>query len=425
MATPTNKTTLRKLRQFVSSYEATKGRRPSQQAVEAFIEADLSARYSQMGTERERESLIRSREEDAGIRRQEIAAQKKANAVSGIASLGTTAVAGYGAYKQFASPSAPKSENNVDSPGYISKAVRAIRGERTPGDTANAFDESGQFTDEYMTTPGGERIAAPSGSTGLEMPGYTPGSLTSTGESLSAPQAASYSLDVGSSAFNMTPTKVSSPYSLEGVDMGMFSGGSTSSAAPATAGASSAGATISPGGAALAVGAGLQGIESMRKAQGEGWGSTPGSVAAKGATKLTPWNDDSTVGKVLNAMNPITAAVGVVNMVENTVKSVTGGSVICTELYCQGYIPYRVLQLDGKHRERYIDLNTYEGYLRWAPHVVRLMQRSVLFTKLVAPIGKAWAYEMASRLDSSIPGSCFGKILMKVGVPICRWLGRS
>src|SRR3972149_1929331 len=130
MATPTNKTTLRKLRQFVSSYEATKGRRPSQQAVEAFIEADLSARYSQMGTERERESLIRSREEDAGIRRQEIAAQKKANAVSGIASLGTTAVAGYGAYKQFSSPSAPKSEN-VDSPGYISKAVRAIRGERT------------------------------------------------------------------------------------------------------------------------------------------------------------------------------------------------------------------------------------------------------------------------------------------------------
>lgn len=100
------------------------------------------------------------------------------------------------------------------------------------------------------------------------------------------------------------------------------------------------------------------------------------------------------------------------------------GSVICAELYSQGYLPYDILVLDGRHRHAFIDDRTYEGYLWWAESVVKLMRRSPLFTRLIAPIGRAWAYEMASKMDKSTRGSALGSLLMKTGVPICHMIGR-
>ncbi len=103
-------------------------------------------------------------------------------------------------------------------------------------------------------------------------------------------------------------------------------------------------------------------------------------------------------------------------------KALSSGTVICTELHRQGLLDGAVWENDGKYRAM-VSPEVYEGYRILADPVVRLMQRSKLFTAIIAPFALATAREMAHRVNRDIEGNTAGKALLGFFVPICLWLG--
>ena len=103
-----------------------------------------------------------------------------------------------------------------------------------------------------------------------------------------------------------------------------------------------------------------------------------------------------------------------------------GGKIICTELCEQGYITKEVLDLDYRHSDNNMDLATKVGYWKWATPIVNLMRKSSIFTQVVRPFGVAWAHEMAHREEpTKYSGNILGKLLMLIGVPLCRYIGKK
>jgi hypothetical protein len=103
-----------------------------------------------------------------------------------------------------------------------------------------------------------------------------------------------------------------------------------------------------------------------------------------------------------------------------------GGKIICTELCEQGLLPRKVLELDCQHSINCMDMDTKVGYWKWSGYVVDAMKKSKIITQLVKPIGVAWAYEMAHREEpENYSGDLFGKLIMLIGVPICRYIGKK
>lgn len=99
---------------------------------------------------------------------------------------------------------------------------------------------------------------------------------------------------------------------------------------------------------------------------------------------------------------------------------VESGSVICTELFRQGYISDDIYMHDTNfgvllREER---PHIYCGYIMWAPTIVKLMRKSKVFTKIVAFFGVPWAVNMAYNRN------LFGKVINFIGMPICGLLGK-
>lgn len=112
----------------------------------------------------------------------------------------------------------------------------------------------------------------------------------------------------------------------------------------------------------------------------------------------------------------------VIGYVVGSIAKATG-SVICTELVKQGWASTQLLEYDAEYRQKYISDSVYSGYMKWAPIVVKLMQNVPFVSYLVAPFGLGWMKEMAHRLHPEIKGSIVGKLLLRVGIPFCRFLG--
>lgn len=150
-------------------------------------------------------------------------------------------------------------------------------------------------------------------------------------------------------------------------------------------------------------------------------GGAGAGAATTGAATATTAAGATTLGAVASTAIPV-IGLGIAAILGG--KAIADSSVICTELCKQGYIDPYILMLDGLYRDCYVDDNTYNGYMSWAPSVVKLMQKSKIFTLLVAIPAKSWAINSASKMDKNIPSTLIGKILNKIGVPICRALGR-
>ena len=110
----------------------------------------------------------------------------------------------------------------------------------------------------------------------------------------------------------------------------------------------------------------------------------------------------------------------------------TGGdagddTVICTELHRQGRISDEVYASDSVFglRMSIEDPDVMSGYSSWAIPVVGLMQKSKLVTEIVAPFGKAWAKEMHYQETGKGQPNLLGRVIMRVGVPMCRFLGKK
>lgn len=95
------------------------------------------------------------------------------------------------------------------------------------------------------------------------------------------------------------------------------------------------------------------------------------------------------------------------------------GTVICTELYIQGYYSPELYMHDiayGVWIRKYKP-NVYVGYRLWADPVVALMQKSKLFSRMIATVAVPWARNMAGETNK------LGAVVSLIGEPICGILG--
>jgi hypothetical protein len=109
-----------------------------------------------------------------------------------------------------------------------------------------------------------------------------------------------------------------------------------------------------------------------------------------------------------------------------------GSKVICTALNSLGLLPDDVYKLDQEFG-RLADLHDpalTRGYRRWATPVAEYIKKDTLLSKLtryaIKPLANAWAKEMAHQMDpANYRGSVTGKLIMAIGHPICRKLGKE
>ncbi len=112
---------------------------------------------------------------------------------------------------------------------------------------------------------------------------------------------------------------------------------------------------------------------------------------------------------------------------QGTGSSNSGSTVICTELYRQGLLEKEVYWADQRFGARLAqdDPHVIAGYHFWAKPVVRLMRKSRLFSLLIfKTLAEPWAKEMSAREGVNGFGTLRGKVLMAVGLPLCRTIGR-
>lgn len=95
---------------------------------------------------------------------------------------------------------------------------------------------------------------------------------------------------------------------------------------------------------------------------------------------------------------------------------------ICTVLYRHEWLDDATWQADEMFG-KVIQPEILAGYHLWAKLVARLMEKSALIRGGVALCALPWAREMAYQMGVFESGSLFGRFLMKVGIPICYYLG--
>jgi len=122
------------------------------------------------------------------------------------------------------------------------------------------------------------------------------------------------------------------------------------------------------------------------------------------------FGDDEVLMNVMGWINPVGAA-------EEWVSDAVG-TVICTELHRQGIMSDEVFETDKSFGKKQ-DIETIAGYHTWAIPLASLMRKYKIVTWVITPIAMAWAEDMAGGKNM------FGKILNKIGIPICRFIGRK
>lgn len=130
------------------------------------------------------------------------------------------------------------------------------------------------------------------------------------------------------------------------------------------------------------------------------------------------------LGTALTGGNPIGTVIGSILGGGGGSLLGGGGSVLCTELHRQGKLNGEVYSLDSLHGLS-VDAVTMLGYHSWGIPVAKAMSKSPVLTAILAPLIRAWAYHMAAKMmpEKYQPNS-LGRALYKIGVPLCRWLGR-
>lgn len=98
-----------------------------------------------------------------------------------------------------------------------------------------------------------------------------------------------------------------------------------------------------------------------------------------------------------------------------------GSTVICTELYKQGYMDLNVYSKDAEYGRKLLQdsPNIIVGYIFLATPVVKLMQKSPMFTKLISYPALKWARHIANEENSII-----GYLAVNIGQPFCGFIGK-
>lgn len=106
-----------------------------------------------------------------------------------------------------------------------------------------------------------------------------------------------------------------------------------------------------------------------------------------------------------------------------------GAKIICTKLHALGLMPTNIYEADQAFGKKLVSESpeTYYGYVRWAQHIVDLMDRDDLLGKIAVfcsyHIATPWSLAMAEEMGQPVKASWFGKFLMKRGLQFCKLVG--
>lgn len=108
-------------------------------------------------------------------------------------------------------------------------------------------------------------------------------------------------------------------------------------------------------------------------------------------------------------------------------RSSGGGTIICSELYRQGYLSKELWQADEKwgHMTARKDPDIIRGYRTWAAPIVRLMKRSPDATRIIAKLTEPWARQMAYEAGYLPKGNFLGWLTNMVGIPFSWLVGKG
>lgn len=111
----------------------------------------------------------------------------------------------------------------------------------------------------------------------------------------------------------------------------------------------------------------------------------------------------------------------IVRQGKKLVKTITGGTVVCTELYNREVISEGTWAMNkayGAHL--YLnDVFTYYGYLTWGVPVVKLMQTNKLANKILTPVMKHWVDHLGGEETFT------NKLVFKVGISLSKIIGKA
>lgn len=100
-----------------------------------------------------------------------------------------------------------------------------------------------------------------------------------------------------------------------------------------------------------------------------------------------------------------------------------GGRVICTHFFRKGMLSRGIWRADLEYTHRNLSERTVRGYHFWAIPYVRLMRKSPLAERLMYPIAKHRARELAYQLGRAKKGSWRGKLVRLTLEPLCWVIG--
>ncbi|MFA0482427.1 hypothetical protein AB4648_27555, partial [Vibrio splendidus] len=100
-----------------------------------------------------------------------------------------------------------------------------------------------------------------------------------------------------------------------------------------------------------------------------------------------------------------------------------GSRVICTHFYQKGMLDRNVWRADLEFTELKLSKTTVKGYHYWAVPYVELMRKYSFFEKIMFPIAKFRAIELAYQMNVVDKGSLRGKLIRALIEPSCYLIG--
>ena len=123
---------------------------------------------------------------------------------------------------------------------------------------------------------------------------------------------------------------------------------------------------------------------------------------------------------------------GLKDAVDGGGPGASGDKVICTALYHKGLLSHEIYTLDVLYGARVAteDPALRAGYHKWAIPVAEYIKGdsigSRIILKAITPFARAWANQMAHELKpEKYKANMLGKLIMAIGHPICRRLGKQ
>ena len=103
-----------------------------------------------------------------------------------------------------------------------------------------------------------------------------------------------------------------------------------------------------------------------------------------------------------------------------------GGKVLCTYFYAKGLLPEEVYRADNAYAAAHVSENVRKGYHSWAIPMVRALQtgRHPVGEQIAYFFVKAWAYEMAYIMGVAPRSTITGRMMRRVGEPLCGLTGK-